>query len=69
VLRLLVGADYRLLMPVSALGGAIVLLGADTIGRVILQPAELRVGVVMALIGAPFFMFLLWRSRERVGSW
>lgn len=67
--RLLVGPDHRLLLPASALGGSIALLSADTIGRIVLQPAELRVGVVTALIGAPFFMFLLWRSRERVGTW
>ncbi|MFN8533018.1 MAG: iron ABC transporter permease [Dehalococcoidia bacterium] len=67
--RLLVGGDYRLLLPVSALGGAVFLVVADTAARTILQPAELRTGVLTALLGAPFFVFLLWRNRSRIGGW
>src|SRR5574341_2321017 len=64
MLRLIVGPDYRLLLPASALAGATFLVGADTIARLILQPIELQVGIVTALIGAPFFMFLLYRNRD-----
>lgn len=67
--RLLVGGDYRLVLPVSALGGAAFLVAADTIARTALQPAELRTGVVTSLLGAPFFVFLLWRHRARIGEW
>jgi len=67
--RLLVGSEYRLLIPVSALAGAAFLVLADTIARTALQPAELRTGVVTALLGAPFFVFLLWRNRARIGDW
>jgi iron complex transport system permease protein len=68
-IRLLVGSEYRLLIPVSALGGAVFLVLADTVARTALQPAELRTGVVTALLGAPFFVFLLWRNRARIGDW
>jgi iron complex transport system permease protein len=63
VVRLLVGADHRVLLPLSALGGGLFLLVADTAARIVLSPAELRVGVLTALIGAPFFIYLLLRSR------
>jgi iron complex transport system permease protein len=61
--RLLTGPDHRWLVPMSALLGAIVLLAADVIGRVILRPAELQVGVVMALVGAPVFIAIVRRAR------
>ena len=66
VLRLIVGPDYRLLLPASALGGAIFLVATDTISRLVLQPAELQVGIVTALLGAPFFLFLLYRNRKLI---
>lgn len=65
MMRLIVGSDHRVLLPVSALGGAIFLIIADTIARLVISPAELQVGVVTAFIGAPFFMFLLVRNRSR----
>ncbi len=64
-LRLVVGPDHRVLLPASALGGAIFLVLADTAARLILQPAELQVGILTALLGAPFFLVLLWRQRHR----
>jgi iron complex transport system permease protein len=64
ILRLIVGPDYRILLPASALGGAIFLVLADALSRLVLQPAELQVGVVTSLLGAPFFLFLLIRSRK-----
>ncbi|WP_371370536.1 FecCD family ABC transporter permease [Pseudomonas sp. QL9] len=63
LLRLLVGPDHRRLLPASMLGGAILLLLADLLARLALAPAELPIGIVMALIGAPFFLYLLLRSR------
>lgn len=58
--RIIFGADHRLIMPVSALGGAILLVVADTVARTILSPSELPVGVITAFIGAPFFIYLLY---------
>lgn len=57
--RMVLGSDHRLLMPVSALGGAVFLIAADTIARTIISPSELPVGVITAFIGAPFFIYLL----------
>ncbi len=66
VMRLIVGADHRVLLPLSALAGGLFLLAADTAARIILSPAELRVGIVTAMFGAPFFVYLLVRNRSRV---
>jgi iron complex transport system permease protein len=63
-LRLIVGPDYRLLLPASALAGAAFLAGMDTLARLILQPVELQVGIITALLGAPFFMYLLYMNRR-----
>jgi iron complex transport system permease protein len=57
--RMAFGSDHRLLIPVSALGGAIFLIVADTLARTIISPSELPVGVITAFIGAPFFIYLL----------
>ncbi len=57
--RMIFGSDHRLLMPVSALGGAIFLIAADTAARTVMSPSELPVGVITAFIGAPFFIYLL----------
>ena len=62
IVRLMFGADNRILLPLSMLLGAIVLVVADTISRVIISPAELPVGIVTCLIGAPFFLWLLLRD-------
>ena len=63
LMRLLVGPDHRLLLPASALAGASLLLLADLVARLALAPAELPIGIVTALIGAPFFLYLLVRGR------
>ena len=60
--RLLVGSDHRILLPASALLGAAVLLYSDTFARVAFAPVELPVGIIMAALGAPFFLFLLRRQ-------
>jgi iron complex transport system permease protein len=62
--RLIWGPDYRRLLPLSILGGAIALLVADMLARVILAPQELPVGVITALAGAPFFLWVLRRSNR-----
>ena len=66
-LRLVVGADHRVLIPLSALGGGLFLLAADTLARVVVAPAEVRVGIVTSFVGAPFFLFLLIRNKSRAG--
>ena len=60
-MRLLFGSDHRMLLPASALGGAIALVIADTMARTVVAPSELSVGAVTALVGAPFFIYLLRR--------
>jgi iron complex transport system permease protein len=60
-MRFLFGSDYRLLLPTAALGGAIIVVVADTLARTVVAPTELPVGAVMALVGAPFFIYLLRR--------
>ena len=64
-LRLIVGADHRVLVPLSALGGGVFLLAADTLARTVIAPVEIPVGVVTALVGAPFFVLLLARNKSR----
>lgn len=63
--RLLVGVDHRWLLPFSALGGACLLLAADIVGRIAARPGEIDVGIVTALIGAPFFIWIVRRQRVR----
>jgi iron complex transport system permease protein len=63
-LRLWVGADHRVLLPCSFLSGAAFLAACDAVARVVLAPADLPVGVVTALLGGPFFIWLL-RTRWR----
>jgi iron complex transport system permease protein len=61
MLRLSVGANYRFLLPASALLGATLLVGADIFARIIVAPSELPIGIVTATLGAPFFIWLLLR--------
>jgi iron complex transport system permease protein len=61
--RLVIGADHRLLLPASALVGGTFLMGADTVARTLIAPTEIPVGIITALAGGPFFVyFLLWRK-------
>ncbi|HEY9771113.1 MAG TPA: iron ABC transporter permease [Coleofasciculaceae cyanobacterium] len=65
LVRFLVGVDYRWILPYSAILGAIVMLVADICGRLVIQPSELPVGLVMPLIGAPFFIYLIrWKMKR-----
>ena len=63
LLRLLIGPDNRYLLPASALLGACMLLLADAVSRTIVAPAELPIGIVTAVVGAPFFLWILLRRR------
>lgn len=65
IVRLLTGPDHRILLPTTALTGAIFLVVADTLARTILAPAELPVGIITALAGAPFFLYLLRRQQDK----
>jgi iron complex transport system permease protein len=68
LVRLLVGPDYRLILPLSAIGGGIYVLWADTLARTVLSPAEIPLGVITAFLGAPFFAFLLNRHKKTLRS-
>ncbi len=63
VARGLVGPDYRWIVPYSIVLGAVLLLASDIVGRLVARPAELQVGIVTALVGAPFFIWLVRRRR------
>ena len=63
--RLWVGPDHRWLLPASALSGAGFLVLADTLGRTLFSPLEVRVGIITGLVGGPFFLYLLQRSRRQ----
>lgn len=67
MLRLIIGADHRILIPASAFGGAVFLIFADLISRVLFQPITLQVGVVSAFIGAPLFIILILRTNKGAG--
>lgn len=64
--RLLIGSDHRLLLPASALVGGMFLALADTLARTVLAPAEIPVGIVTALTGGPFFLYLLLWRKDRM---
>jgi len=61
LVRLIVGSDHRVVLPASALFGAAFLVGCDVLARTLIAPVEIPVGVITALIGGPFFLWLLVR--------
>ncbi len=65
LVRFLVGPDHRVLMPASALGGALFLVICDLLGRVILPPFEIRVGIITAILGSPYLLLLIVRIQRR----
>ncbi|NJA55648.1 iron ABC transporter permease [Streptomyces sp. NEAU-H3] len=69
LLRMAAGPGHRFLVPASALGGGLVLVGADLAARTVAAPAELPLGVLTALFGSPFFFWLLRRTRRKQGGW
>lgn len=64
LIRVMFHADHRLVLPASLLGGPVLLIIADLVSRTVVAPSELPIGVVTALVGAPFFIFLLIRSKK-----
>ncbi|QJW44858.1 iron ABC transporter permease [bacterium BFN5] len=64
MMRMIIGPEHRTLLPACALAGALFLVGCDTVGRLIIPPSEIRVGIMTALLGAPYFLFLLSRSHQ-----
>lgn len=65
--RMLVGSDYRKLLPTGMVLGAVVALGGDTVGRVVIKGLEFPLGIVMAVLGGPFFLYML-RRRGKITS-
>lgn len=66
LVRLLIGADHRLVLPLSAIAGAILLLVADDVARTVVPSLEIPAGLLTALIGAPYFIYLIMRSKTRI---
>ncbi|MGO4371029.1 iron chelate uptake ABC transporter family permease subunit, partial [Paenibacillus sp. MCAF20] len=62
--RRLVGLQHRLSLPISGLAGAAMVITADFIGKTLFAPAELAAGIVISIIGVPYFVYLLMRSRQ-----
>lgn len=69
VLRLLRSSDYTFLLPASALLGALVMEVVDVVARVVIAPAELPIGIITAVVGAPVFLVILLRSTRQGGGW
>jgi len=65
LIRLLIGPDHRILLPVGAIVGGVFLVWCDTLARTMIAPAELPVGIITAMIGGPFFMWLLLRHSQK----
>lgn len=65
ITRLLVGSNHRVMLPTGMVLGACVVLFADTLGRTIAAPMEIPLGIIMAILGGPFFLFLLRRGRKK----
>lgn len=68
IARILVGSDYKVMLPVSVVLGAVVLLAADTLGRTVVPGMEIPVGIVMAVCGGPFFLYMLRKGAKKRGN-
>jgi iron complex transport system permease protein len=66
IARLIVGPDHRILLPTATLGGAMFLVISDTVARTVAPPTEIPVGVVTAIFGAPFFLYLLRKRKQQI---
>ena len=64
IMRLLLGPDHRVLLPASAIAGALFLVSCDLVGRMILPVSEIRVGVITSVVGAPYFLYLLHKMQK-----
>ncbi|MFE5290617.1 FecCD family ABC transporter permease [Isoptericola sp. NPDC056618] len=69
LVRMAVGPGHRVLVPASALGGAVLLLAADLVARTAVPYADLPIGMLTALVGGPFFLWLVRRTRRQAGGW
>lgn len=69
LIRMVVGPAHAVLLPASALGGAVLLLGADLAARTLVPYADLPIGMLTALVGGPFFFWLIRRTRRGAGGW
>lgn len=69
LIRMLLGPGHRVLVPLSALGGAVLLTGADLVARTAVAYADLPIGMLTALVGGPFFFWLIRRTRRSAGGW
>jgi iron complex transport system permease protein len=68
-IRLVAGPGHRLLLPASALGGALLVVVADVIARTVALPLEVPVGLLTAIVGGPVFLWLIRRTRREHGGW
>ncbi len=66
IVRLVWGGDYRRLLPLSMINGAVLLLAADVLARVVMAPREIPVGIITALAGGPFFLWILRRAKQQM---
>jgi iron complex transport system permease protein len=64
--RLITGADHRIVLPFSIIGGAGFMVLCDVIARVAIPPTEIPVGAITSILGAPYFMYLLYRNKKKV---
>lgn len=64
VMRLWIGPDHRWLLPASMLGGSVLLVNADLLARIVIEPAELPIGIITSVLGCPFFLYLLRKRRD-----
>lgn len=69
ILRMALGPGHRMLLPASVLGGALLMLVADTVARTLVPNADLPIGMLTALVGGPFFFWLIRRTRRGAGGW
>ena len=65
LMRRVVGSDYRYLLPASALMGSVLLLLSDTVARLIVQPVVLPIGAITSFLGAPLFLYLIFKGGKR----
>lgn len=68
ITRLIIGSDQRYLIPASAISGAALLMVCDTVARIVMDPIEIPVGIIMSALGAPFFLYLLRKDLKSRGS-
>ncbi len=66
ILRLIIGPDHKILYPTSAVAGGIVMLVSDTLARTVLMPREIPVGIITSIVGVPFFLYLLVKTKKQV---